>query len=402
LSGVTNASESVSVTDRGAVRFFEVVGKVLEGACKPALVAALVVIVVWCLGRIMEALHGNAVFDMTLTYWLGMVMFILLALWVVGWGMAALGDLGKARNTKLAVISWVFFSALVLTVLLSLEGYRISSAGLFAAIAGSAELSRQANFLLLKFHFVNPMLALNLAASKLVNVAWDTESLAPYVLRWDSLFVFFLWSLAYGIVLLMQRDKRGPKVVHLFFALAGLLALIIIKSLSKPTTEQMVMFQAASAILLVFQVLLAYACFRAMAGGVKGEVSGSEKVQFSPPDHHGTQENNRLGLPPSAMKLALSLFLILPVLADLQNQFGLSSSSGRIVYEITKNQPGSAPKFVTVADISIRSGPATGDEVVGVLPRGMRVPVVDQKNDWISIGKNRWIPEKFLRPIGPG
>jgi hypothetical protein len=69
----------------------------------------------------MEALHGNAIFDITLTYWLGLVIFALLALWVIGSGAAAIEDFGKARDKRLAVISWIFFGALIVAVLLTLK-----------------------------------------------------------------------------------------------------------------------------------------------------------------------------------------------------------------------------------------------------------------------------------------
>jgi hypothetical protein len=83
-------------------------------------------------------------------------------------------------------------------------------------MAGSAENSRQANFLLFKFHSLNPMLALNLAASKLAGIEWGLESLAPFVWSWNALFAFFIWSIAYGIVILMQKDKRGAKAFTSF------------------------------------------------------------------------------------------------------------------------------------------------------------------------------------------
>ena len=386
LPGTSNTAQNVSRTDRTAIRVLQMVGEILKQARKPALSAALAIIMVWLFGRVLEALHGNVVFDATLAYWLGMAVFILIVLWLIGSGTAALENLGKANNKKLAAVSWVFFAAMVLTALFNFEGYRISAEGLFASVAGSHELTRQADFLLFKFHSLNPMLAANLVASKLVGAGWDADSLAPYVWSWNLLFIFFLWSLAYGIVVLLQRHKWGAKSLHLCLAVAGLLALIILKSFSKPTIEQMAVFQAAAAILLVFQVLLAYACLNALAAGNEAE-------------EPATKEKRPLGLPPSALKLALCLFIILPILADLGYQFGLSSSSSRIVYEISRERPGSAPQFVAVTGITIRTGPALGEEVIGVLPKGMRVPVLGKKNDWVNIGKNEWIPEKFLTPI---
>jgi hypothetical protein len=390
--------ESFSSSHRTAGNILQTVGAVLKAAGKPALLAGLGLIVVWCLGRVMEAVHGNAVFDLALTYWLGMVIFILLALWVIGSGTGAMEDLGKARNKRVALISWIFLGVLVFAVLYNLKGYRISSEGLFAAMAGSAENSKQATFLLFKFHSFNPMLALNLAASKLMGTGLDIESLAPYVWSWNALFAFFIWSLAYGIVILMQKDKRGPKSVHLFLAAFGLLGLIVLKSLSRPTAEQMIVIQAAAAIILVFQVLLAYATIRAVAAGPGEEVPKPDPFRVSQPEAERFPEKRFVGLPPSAVKLALALFLVLPVLTDLQNRFVMSYSTNRIVRQISMNQTGTAPGFVAVTAVSIRSGPAVGDEVLGVLPKGTSVQVLDKKNDWVNIGENKWVPEKFLRP----
>jgi hypothetical protein len=382
-----------------ARRALQTVGAVLKGAGKPALLAALGLMVVWCLGRVMEAIHGNAVFDMTLTYWLGLAIFILLALWMIGSATGAIEDLGTVRDKKLAVISWCFFAVLVFSVLLTLKGYRISSEGLFAALAGSTENSEQATFLLFKFHSLNPMLALNLAASKLAGIAWHMQSLAPYVRSWNALFAFFIWSLAFGIVILMQREKRSLKSIHLFLAAFGMLGLIILKSVSTPTVGQMIMIQVAASVLLVFQVLLAYSSLRAVAAS-PGEESPKPEAQWaSPTEKSEALEKRFIGLPPSAATLALALFLLLPMLTDLQNQFMKSYSSNRIVRQISMKQTESTPKFVAVTPISIRNGPAAGDEVLGVLPKGMSVEVLDRKNDWVKIGDNKWVPDKFLRPV---
>jgi hypothetical protein len=146
----------------------------------------------------------------------------------------------------------------------------------------------------------------------------------------------------------------------------------------------MAAFQAAGAMLLVFQVLLAYTCLNALAEG-----NETEQPEI--------KDKRPLGLPPSALKLALCLFIILPILADLGYQFGLSSSPARIVYKIVR--PGSALQFIAVTDIIIRRGPALGEEVLGVLPKGAQIPALGTKNDWVNIGKNQWIQDKFLRPI---
>jgi uncharacterized protein YraI len=54
---------------------------------------------------------------------------------------------------------------------------------------------------------------------------------------------------------------------------------------------------------------------------------------------------------------------------------------------------------VAVAPISIRSGPSMGDEILGALPKGTRIRVQGVKFEWINMGHNNWVPEKFLRPL---
>ncbi len=381
------------------IRILRMAGSGLTATGRPALIAIAVLIAIWCGGRVMEALHGNAVFDMSLTYWFGLVVWVLLALWAVGSGIESTGDLRKARSKWMTGSCWIFFLILAGVVLLSLEGFRVASAGLFAALAGSPESSQQAVFLLTKFHPANPMLAVNLAALKLMGTAWDVESLAPYVWSWNALFAFFIWSCAYGIVLLMKKDNLGPKVIHLSFAAIGLAGLVFLKSVSTTTTEMMIIFHAAALILLVFQILLAYASIRVSAAGGQKQTAPPETDQFSTPERKKATDKQPIGLPPSAIRLALFVFLILPLLADLQSRYDLAVSSARIVNEISENQVNAPPEWITAAQVSIRSGPATGDDVLGVLPKGTHIRVEDKKFNWVNIGQNQWVPEKFLRPL---
>ena len=371
----------------------------LNATGRPLLIAIPVLLAVWFLGRVMEALHGNAVFDISLTYWFGLVVCILLAFWVIVSGIASAKVLKETQDRKMAGLSWIFFLILAVLVLLSLEGFRVSSAGLFAALAGLPDLSRQASFLLFKFHPANPMLAMNLAALILMGTAPDVDSLVPYVWSWNVLLAFFIWSFVYGILLLVRKDNVVPKSFYLFLAALVLIVLIFLKSVSSLTAEQMIMFQAAAPILLVFQLLLTYASLRAAVGGVHNKAESTETVQFFKPKHVKSASKQPLGLPPSAMKLALFLFLVLPILTDLQNQFTLSSSSQRIIKKISMNQATGPLEFVTVTPISVRSGPAIGDDIVGVLPGGTRIPVHAKNFNWVNIGENKWVPDKFLRPL---
>lgn len=377
----------------------------LKGAAKPAWVAILVLLVVWLTGRVMETIHAGVVFDPALAFGLSLAVVVLLLLWVIGAGLGAVEALRVTpRDKRLAAAAWVFFALLVGTVVLGFNGYRTCAASLFAALGGSAEAYGQSTFLLFKYHWLNPLQAMNLAAASVMGLDWGAEMLAPFVWSWNALFAFFIWSIAYGILMLMHKVKSGIKNMHLFCAVFGLLGMIVLKSLADPTPQQTIVIQGAAAILFVFQVLLAYSVLRTVA-------AGTAEMKSAWPDHPARVRSMSgarpspaapkrfAGLPPSALKLALVLFLIVPVLADLQNQFQAASAARRIAREVALAQSGSAPAFVAAAAISIRSGPAGGDQLLGVLPKGTQVEALEMRGGWVKIGENRWVAETFLSPV---
>ncbi len=96
--------------------------------------------------------------------------------------------------------------------------------------------------------------------------------------------------------------------------------------------------------------------------------------------------------------MVLVLFLVIPLIADMSNQFLTASSSKRIYYQITMDADSPKSGFTAVTAMSIRSGPTRGDELIGVLPKGSRIQVLDKRNGWVEIGENKWIQEKFIRP----
>lgn len=400
-AGSIDALESKDVTipmpAAIALKAWEKVERILTNTNKYAFIAAMVLVAIWLIGRVMEALYGNIVFDPTLTYWMGVSVGILLCEWVVGSGIVYAKNLWKAKRRWPAVASWMLFLAIVLGVLYNFEGFRISSQGLFATLTGSAESSNQAIFLLFKSHPVNPMIGINLVALKIRGLGPEIESLMPYV--WSSSYIlgFFIWSLAYGILLLLHRDKVWPKAIHVFFAAAALGVVIVLKSVAPPTKGQMVFLHAAAVTLFIFQVLLTHASLRAYAAGSEESHEKPDPFNSSTNEKKPEIKNAFLCLPPSALKFTLFLFILFPIFADLQGQFDLAPSSLKILNEIRNTQPHS--ELVAVAPISVHAGPAIGDEVIGVLPKGVHVPVVKEKFKWVNIGKNEWVDQKFLRPI---
>ena len=175
-------------------------------------------------------------------------------------------------------------------------------------------------------------------------------------------------------------------MIHLILSIALVIGMMMLKSTSTFTKEQFIFLQAGAVILFFLQILLTYSSIRVAAIGEKGDIKDDESV----------------AIPPSGLKFALFLFILLPILADLQNQFVLASSTRPILGELAGDQSKGYAQYVTAAQISIRSGPALGDDVVGVLPNGTRVLVFEKKHGWVRIGQNRWISTKYLRPAKSG
>jgi hypothetical protein len=241
------------------------------------------------------------------------------------------------------------------------------------------------------------MLAVNLIASKLLGAA-DSEHLASYVWNLNVLFAFFIWSLAYSILLLMHKDDVWAKTIHLIFAVCSLGSLILLKSVFSPTAGPMVFLHGVAATLLVYQVLLTYATLRSFAGPKKEIPEEPDAFSVRPEREETGGKWCHLGLPPSALKMTLFLFIVLPILTDLHHRFEIASSSAKMMSEMANHEK-SLSELMTVTPISVHAGPAIGDEVVGVLPKGTRVPIVIKKYGWVNIGENKWVAEKFLRPI---
>jgi hypothetical protein len=359
-------------------------------------------VAVWCAGRLLETLHGNAVFDAMSTFWLGVVVGLLLILWVAGLGIRCFHQLKTSPARLSSICVWGAFFALVAVIFYRIEGFQVSVSGLLAAFAGSPESSQNASFLLMKYHPANPMLAVNLGAQAATGAGWDVASLAAYTWHWNTLLFIYLWSFTFGIALLLRPGIGLMKTLHLITATLGLAALIFLKSKSLVTTEYRIGFQAAALLLFLLQVLMIYAALRraaaqngeaAMEGDAKsfGELQNSQQ----PPKY------NYRGLPPSAIAITLSLFFVLPILADLKHQVQLASHTRQLVEDMNLATLDKDQLRIAVAPVSIRSGPSIGDDVLGVLPKGVRIPVQDVKFGWVHMGQNHWVPEKFLRPVVP-
>ena len=347
-----------------------------------ALFMASVIMGIWFVGRIFEAATHSTIFEPKLVYWMGLSTWVLLGGFALAATIRSVRDLTPESSRGTVIISWLSFGLLAAAIVYATQGYRIASMGLFAIMAGLPEAAQQALFQLFKFFPATPMLPINLAAAKAMGLSLEMEALMPLVWSPSYIFIFFVWSLVYGALLLRMWGGKFMKMIHLGLASAGLFIMMTVKSLSRFTDEQILFLHVGMVVLFFLQVLLTYSSIRTAAEGEKAE----------------TETPKPTPLPPPAIKVALFLLIILPVLADLGNQFALSSQSRRLVQELATDKSESQGHYVTAAQISIRSGPAIGDEVVGILPKGTRVRALDKKYGWVRIGQNKWISSRLLSP----
>jgi len=376
---------------------------VFKASIKPAVVAVLVVAAVWCAGRLLEALNGNAVFDAMSSFWLGAVVGLLLILWLAGRAIECFDTVKCASSRKALVFAWTAFFTLVAIVIWRIEGFQVSVSGLLAAVAGSPEASHKATFLMMKYHPANPMLALNLGVQALSGVEWDLASLAPYVWDWNTLLFLSVWNFALGLLLVTRPGMVFIKAIHLLLATVGLTTLIFLKSKSLVTTEYLIALQVAALLMLLLQMLMTYALLRGKAAEDFKVFPEGETKRLD--DRKSPQKQPKLDhrrLPPSAVAITLALFFVLPILADLGHQVKLAAYTRQFVDNENPAAHSNSDVRVAEATLSIRSGPSLGDDVLGVLPKGARIHVRDAQFGWVHIGHNHWVSEKFLRPLNKG
>jgi hypothetical protein len=378
--------------------FLKMLPNAVKSIEKPAGVAIPVILFVWFSGRLLATMNGNAVFDAVAAFWLGIVLSLLLILLAIGLAMRCFESIRNAEARTFVAVSWLGFFALVALAVKAIGGIQISAAGLLAAAGGTVEPARNAVFLLMKYHPLNPMLSVNLIAQLMTPSGMDIAALAPFVWRWNILFFLYVWSFAVGIAMLIRQGMPLAKTLHFVAATGGLACLLFLKSKSLVTTEYMIAFQAGILMLLLWQMLLVYATLRQTAA-IAPTVNADNEMPFGETRKTPRLKLNYRGLPPSAIAMALALILVIPILADLKHQAQMSHYGKKLVQEMEAVPPATEKVLVTVAPVSIRSGPSTGDDILGVLPRGARVRVRAIKFNWVNMGKNNWVPEKFLRPV---
>lgn len=358
------------------------IGERLVSARRYILIPAFVLVALWFVGRGLEGMTHNTVFEPTLIKWIALFIFILFGLYIFFSLAFYIYHFISSANRKYAVLTWIFFALIIAGVVLTFGGYRDASKGFFALVSGSSESAEQALFLVFKFNSATPIMPIQLITAEIFPGLMDVESIAPFAWSFPILFAFFVWSLLYGSFLLMFQGKKALKVCHLLLALLGVFVMMVLKAAFGFTNHHLILLHAGAVILLFVQILLTYSSLRYAA---------ENKIQDPSEAVHL--------LPPSVLSLALVLILLLPLLTDIMNQYSITRASLPIIEKLTINQNPDAARYVTTTQVSIRSGPALGDDIVGVLPKGTSVSALKGAHGWICIDENQWISPKFLRPV---
>ena len=294
---------------------FRSIGNGLAEAGRYAAYLSLVLIGIWFTGRVLEALFHRVVFEPPLVFWLTISIWILLGIFLLSRLILNLKQLTAQSGKASLMMSWIFFGFLVAATMFVLRGYQIASAGLYSTMAGLSEPARESFIMMFQVHPVTPILPVNVAIAKLTGIGIEVDSVMAFVWPLPYIFIFFLWSFVYGTLLLMIGKIRLSKMINLMMVLAGLVITMVFKTAVTPSNEQLVFLHAAAVAMLVFQLILTHSYLVEAAESLKGK---------------STEEKN-LPLPPSGLQFTLVILFVLPILADLHNQFGTTSPTASVV-----------------------------------------------------------------------
>jgi hypothetical protein len=376
--------EAEAQKDKGYFEKVEDIAGVVE---KYSLQLFVILSLVWLTGRIMGAASGNTIFEPQFIRWAAVAIRILLLLFLLSKITGYIKPISENYRQWPLALPWIFFAAVIIITCFAAQGYYTASSGLFSAFAEWTESMSQSLFLMSKSFKFSPMLPVNLTALIASGAKIESEYVAPFLWGYPYLLVFFVWSLLYGSLLLFFRGPRRPKVIHLIAALAGLLLLMVLKAFSMITDNVIVILHACAALMILCQILMTYSSLRAF-------IRDRKSAEIKDID---------CCLPPRAWALFLILIIFLPILADLDNQNILSSASIRLIERNKRFQTSNkdAPQYKAATEIIVRTGPAIGENIVTVLPKGTIIYVKEEKNEWVSMGENLWISSKFLSPLKP-
>ncbi|RJX29168.1 MAG: hypothetical protein C4525_14825 [Desulfarculus sp.] len=281
---------------------------------------AMLILGAWALGRAYEVFSSQVLFSPQLARPLTLAVWVLLGLFL----LARVGVLSlefRLMNQPLTILSWALTGILLLVLAKYFMGYRIAAVGMASALAGLSGSADQAIYALFKFSPTHPAIPAVVGAALSNEISLKARELVPFLFSAQALAAYSLFSLALGAgFFLLRTDTIFPKLLHLFWALGGVLlftqvmggpanllrgVLHLVRGGGPPAAVglgELLLLNLAAILTGVFQVLLGLSLVRRLAW---------QRAPYLPPRT----------LPPGPFKLLLVIYLVVPLLADLQNRF---------------------------------------------------------------------------------
>ena len=262
------------------------------------------------------------------------------------------------------------------------KGFRIASIGLFGILSGFMASANQSLYSLLKLFPYHPMIPVNSVILHLSGLGVDVIRFDKLLWGINTLPWVFGWCIAVGIFALAKKSGRKFLTALYFLASASSFGWTLYNS-PVFTIHQKLLLHSAAVSLLVCQFFVLYSLVRSSALARWKRLDDTEAAP-------------RPILPPTSKFLFIILLLIMPLLADLHNQFDLVETPA-FATSIFRTS-GDKTMKVTAQNLNVRTGPSIERPVVDVLPYGSTVTSLGENNGWVKIEKKRWVSKKYLRP----
>jgi hypothetical protein len=155
----------------------------------------------------------------------------------------------------------------------------------------------------------------------------------------------------------------------------------------------------AAALMLVFQVLLAYAVLRVVAAGAVPAAVAADPFAVRPASRTGRAQALHRAAAGRLCACSWRCFWWCPCWPTCRASLRWRSASG----PWCAKSPGGGRAAGAFVAVGVRQHPQRpGGRGTPCWPfsQGHAGSFLERKNDWVNIGANRWIPEKFLSPLG--
>ena len=352
---------------------------------KIAGIIALALTVLWILIRFIETTTHTYLLGNSLVFFLSCAVLIFYVVFIAGVVIKCIFAVRTHYKIVDLCLSWLLFVGFSVSLVFFLfKGFRIASIGLLSTFGGLTASANQSVYCLLKIYPYHPMVPTNAAALFLTGFGIDVLHLSKVLWNTNTLIWAFIWCLLVGLFALIK--KSGRKFFTILFLIACASALIFTihqKSTSQNNYGNMLLHCTADT-LLIWQFFVLYSVFRSTA---------KDKLVCYDGDRSTVQKL----LPPKALLLFLFTIFIMPGIANLYNHFILLEKP--VFASVLRTNLDRKTMYVVVKRLNVRDGPSIHRPVVGLLKYGDTIPVLEQENDWIKIGKNCWISKKWVQPV---